>query len=361
MALYPSQASQEQVNVESGSLRKQLAIAGGLTVMAMPGWWYLGKLSGVMISIIDPEYEKVISLGVLEFGNWQGQPWWMWAILLGLVYGWLWAIVGLTGLLIKNWFARLILVLISSLAWVVAEETKTSSWLLLVVMIGYLAMTHETIRNQDLYKKFSLSKLLLPTAGGWFFTLTLMLAVPVYLYFSSHHQVVEVWVEEKIIKPQVELMVDSSKNQLLKSLESQLPDENLNNFDSQSSPLLIPRAVPKLETIWGQGSEDGRAAIEEEIKRQMVKQIADEEGVMSENNTENLIIQATRQVKESLAPVLKYAYILVPLLFFLTVWQTTSFLRGLIWLVPWGLFELVKLMKLAGIGVRQEPVEFLET
>jgi hypothetical protein len=357
MPAYPSQT--ENLPEENGyepKLVKQMVIAAVLTLLLAGGWWYFEQLSAVMLRWMGFQSDLESAPSMMNFLSlfWIMELIWWQALLVGLgIWSVLWSLIVLEGLLISNDRVRLVPIIAAPQVLWLNNKQGMELWILLgVAILCQIVFMTEMVRGLDVFKKISLARLVLPTSGGLFFGLSVMLVIPMHFYLQTKQIEFKQTLEDGLVKPQIEKWVNLST-----TLEETEEEDigmliDLRSINKKLSELMTPEIATKLKTEWQQSDGKGEDRIQTEIVGDLNKDL--HQGEIE------LQMQIFEQVMRWLDPLINFIDVILPLLFFVSILQVVNLGKPFLFIFPWLFWQSVLGLRIARVRERQEPVEFLE-
>lgn len=362
MPLYPSE-SHDGHGADDPRLVKQGVTAAVLTVLLATGWWYVGQL-GLALADVFKLGTVDSQAGLLSLSWLSGSSVWTGLGVGAVILGLLWSLIVLETLLVPRFWIRLVPLLTAPIV-LLLMNIEAGAWMAGIAILAQLFYTSDVRRSLTIFRKLNLMKVALPASGGLFLGISVMLMVPLYFYISEDSGQLEEVVEQKFIAPQVEgllgregLFTGLAEDQI-GTLQDQL---NIGSLLRENSTLdLSDDQQAVLNRLKADGQlGDPSGFPDQELGDVFFQNISNEIDAGLVAKQEELKTQVIQQAMDFLRPIFKFAYIVIPLIFGLSLWQLSGFLRPILFIVPWVVMELVYLLRIASVVSRKEPVEYFQ-
>lgn len=359
MGLYPAQLdTKKEKRIQKVKWWKQSITAIVLTVIMAVGWWAWWVMSAWIIQSMGFEYEPkvLINFSIMDWGYWTNGHLWK-PMLVGIgIWATLYGFVSLIPLLIKQAWLRAIPVIVGAqVYWLVAPPSLAGLLILTAIVTQFLFIL-DVINGMGLLKKIAVRKLIVPAAGILMMGMSLMLSLPMYTYLQQDPDSVQTTVEYRLVRPLIEKILSYSANSAKESSATNDNPPKTQEVKPTVSSLLTPEIVTKLQNMWGKDAVDEIINAPQpdfgDITQNISNQIQVPTGIFKE--------QIASKTMDTLAPVMRFAYIILPLLLMISLWQVSAFVRGWLFLVPWVMWQISRGLKLARITLREETVEVIE-
>jgi len=362
MPQYSSQIENTTKTVESlENTKKQRIVAVVLTILLTVGWWYWWQISGWVTQVVDPK--ATMSFAVFfPFLQKLVIPstdliWYKVGISL-IAYMILYALIGLESLLINKHRLRLLPILISSTIFLTNQNDLVLSGLLLsIAVLTQQMFISRSVSSRNLYKKVSLTSLLLPANKYLSIGLSVILVLPLYFHLSANPKLTDFFIYQKVVDPQVDKLVEWSSGQVSQKVEESVnpkTEKPWKLIGGQLEGLVAPEVMEKLKLDFGS----------EEVPTELLNVV--ETGDLNElsgltGSAKNKIKeQVKKQMNQLLNPFVPYLPILIPALIFFTLVQGLILLSPLLFVFPWLMFQFLLVIKIIKISKKEELVEHLE-
>jgi hypothetical protein len=235
-----------------------------------------------------------------------------------------------------------------------------------MAIFGQFLFTTIVTSDLRLYKNFSLNRLTLSHTAYIFISLSLILVLPIFFHLHTHPSTIPQLLQTKLIQPVTRQVINQTipDIQLPSITQQQISTTNLPEIPGFTPDQLKELINFELTNQLSPATNNQATTSASINNNQTPLPNLTEISVPSNLNREQLINQTQQQVTDQinriLNPVYPYLSYLISLAILLPIFQITSLLRPLIFIIPWLLFKLMLLLKIATITTRNEPVEILE-
>lgn len=380
MSAYPSQVNSAPQATPQPNSTKQAAIIITLTLLLLILWVIVNQFGLVLLNTVIPlklltETPAHYPTNLIPNAIYQ-VPTWQLAILILIIFSFFLSFLTATALLITHRFLRLIPLLLPPLILIpFTSHLPQQIVTVLIAIIFPFLFTTSVVSDLDLYKTFSLNRLIHPHISHLFIALSAILTLPTFFYLYTHPDSLPQFIDSQFITPITQNLIDQtlpslpSESDLLQNqdlpqprlpdLQQYLPPQFSDLIDFQLKKLApSPQATPSSssDTSDQSPSPDSLPSdLLQPIQQSITNNILNQDQLHS-----SILDQVTQQVNQFISPLYPYLPFLIALVIFFTIYQLASFLKFLIFVPLWLLFKLILALKIAQLVNKNEPVQVLQ-
>lgn len=213
-------------------------------------------------------------------------------------------------------------------------KAQVPIYLLGVIPVALAVFSRQTNKAKDLFKKFSLRRVVFYHTRILYLTFSLYLAIAVYIFSGQNPKLIE-----QSINQYTSQVVKSLVSQQVSSLENRLGEREalVGNL-----PLELNQLVP------------------EDWFKDWLKSYQLSENLSIQEQMQQELQQAVvAQTQDLIGPYVKYLPYLLTVVAFLTFYQVAALMNFFYLIVAWAIFKLLLLAKIAELKPELQPVEVL--